>query len=349
MKSTINFGVIGVGVPDQNLGGHEVYNGIGEVHAHYVQRTPGARLIGGCGRSEANARRFGEKFGVPWTLDLDEFLANPELDAVAICTPSGTHGELAIRAARAGKHVVVEKPLEITTERVDAVIRACDEAGVKLAAVFPMRFSKGINALKEAIDGGEMGQIQTAIACCRRFREQPYYTGWRGTWALDGGGACMNQGIHLIDTLLYLLGDPAEVFAHTATLGHAIEVEDTATATVKFRSGTLAVLQCTTCAYPDFGTRLELHGMRGAAGLTGRAILFWNKADDPAFKPNPEEYREGEPGEEFPLHANVYADVVAALREEKPLRVDGREGRKAVALIEAIYESGRTGQPISFG
>jgi predicted dehydrogenase len=212
-----------------------------------------------------------------------------------------------------------------------------------------MRFSKAINAVKDSLDRGEMGSIQTAIACCRRFREQPYYSGWRGTWALDGGGACMNQGIHLIDTLLYLLGEPAEVFAHTGALAHDIEVEDTATATIRFRSGTLAALQCTTCAYPDFGTRLELHGMQGSVGLGARGLAFWNKASDPAFKPNPDDYREGEPGEEFPLHARVYEDVVTALRENRPLRVDGREGRRAVALIEAIYHSGRTGQPVAVG
>ncbi|HID06621.1 MAG TPA: Gfo/Idh/MocA family oxidoreductase, partial [Armatimonadetes bacterium] len=237
----IRFGIIGVGVPNQvSVGpiGADMYSGIAEWHARYINETPGCRVVAAASRTEAHVRLFAEKFnlGDNRYTDYRKMLERDDIDAVSICTPSGLHAQMGIDAANAGKHVLTEKPIDVTLEKADALIEACDKANVKLGVVMPLRFSKVVQFIKHALESGQLGKPLLANAFCRRYRTEVYYadSDWRGTWAMDGGGACMNQGIHVIDTYIYLLGNVKRIHARMGTLGHkALEVEDVAVADVE--------------------------------------------------------------------------------------------------------------------
>ncbi len=206
-------------------------------------------------------------------------LAHPGLDVVCVCTPSGAHQDPAVKAAQAGKHVVVEKPLEITLERCDAIIQACDKAGVRLCTIFPSRFTPANLDLKAAIDTGRFGRLTLGDTYVKWWRTQEYYDsgGWRGTWDLDGGGALMNQAIHNVDLLYWLMGDVDSIQAMTATLAHErIEVEDTAVACLRFQNGALGVIEAATSAYPGLLKRTEIHGDRGSARVEQDDITLWD-------------------------------------------------------------------------
>ena len=197
MGEGVRFGIIGCGEVGASLSGTDQYNGIGEWHARYIGEIPGAELVAVCDTNERNAQALAKKFGIKDVcLKYSDLIARRDVDVVNVCTPSGTHGEIAMAAAKAGKHVIVEKPMEVTLERADAITHACHEAGVKLQVVFPFRFGRGLQAVKAAIRKGMFGKILLSNALCRRYRGQGYYnkSSWRGTWGMDGGGACMNQG-----------------------------------------------------------------------------------------------------------------------------------------------------------
>jgi len=346
--SDIRFGIIGTGVPEQTLDGLPQYNGIAEWHAHYINETEGARVVACVSRTEAHAKRFAEKFGIEYYTDYRELLQRDDVDAVSICTASGAHAEAIIAAAEAGKHVLVEKPLDVTLEKCDAAIEACQKAGVMLSVSFTVRFVPAIGAIKEAVDRGDFGRLICGTAMCRRYRDEEYYaeSQWRGTWAWDGGGACMNQGIHTIDTFLWLFGPVESVYAQTDTLGHkALEVEDVACATLRFKSGAIANIQCTTCAYPDFREDIAVHGEKGSV-LWGDNGFRWEMMD-PEFKFNPDDYAVR--SEPYGRHRFFYADVVDALGNGRPPKVDGRQARVAVEVILAMYESARTGEVVRLG
>ncbi|HAZ63974.1 MAG TPA: gfo/Idh/MocA family oxidoreductase [Armatimonadetes bacterium] len=343
LDKTVNFAVLGVGVPNQNLGGHSVYNGIGEVHAHFISQTPGARLTACCDLNRDNGEAYARKFSCDFEHDYERLLARPDVDVVVVCTPSGLHGEHTERAARAGKHVIVEKPLEITLAKADSMLTAVRESGVKGVIVFPTRYYSAVNAVRDAINAGHFGTPALINALCLRYRDDVYYSGWRGTWALDGGGACMNQGIHMIDALLYLLDDLATVQARWDTIGHPkdlVEVEDVALALLTFRRGTLGTIQCTTCAWPDHGERIELHAMDGSVSLATHRVLDWQMAND-AHLPDLSTLVERD--EEFTGHRLLYLEAVPYFRGAGPCRCEIASGRRSLALIEAIYESARQG------
>jgi predicted dehydrogenase len=345
----VRFGIIGCGAVGQSMGGADVYNGIGEWHAKFINERPDARVVACADISEQNARAFAAKFGLDRIhTDHRELLAREDVDAVTICTPSGTHGAIAIAAAGAGKHALSEKPLETTIEKAEAAIAAHERAGTRLSVVFQNRFSRATQAIKKALADGTFGRPLIANAMCRRYRTEEYYarSGWRGTWAMDGGGACMNQGIHMIDTFIYLLGEPRSVYARTGTLGHAIEVEDGAAAVVAFASGCIGVIECTTCAYPDFGDSIVIHGERGSVEVEGlpATVKRWEPMDESQRRSLDEFVEPGH--EEYRLHRHVYDDFVDAILNDRPPSVDGREGLRSLRLIHAVYESGRTGKPL---
>ncbi|MBI2297967.1 MAG: Gfo/Idh/MocA family oxidoreductase [Armatimonadetes bacterium] len=344
MAETVNFAVIGVGVPNQNLGGHSVYNGIGEVHGHYLGETAGARLAACCDINADNGRAYAAKYGCEYFQSYDEMLAQDDIHAVSVCTPSGLHGRHALQAIRAGKHVIVEKPLDITLRGVDATLAEVERAGVRAVVVFPTRYYKGFSAVKAALDTGRFGTPAVINAISRRYRDDIYYRGWRGTWTMDGGGACMNQGVHMIDAVTWLLPDIDTVQARFDTLGHnrdLCQVEDTCVATLKFRRGTLGVIECTTCAYNDHGDRIDLHAMKGSASISGSTVTAWEMRDEPDFAFRPEDYEERH--EEFTGHRLLYNEVVPYFRDGAPCRCEIHSGRPAIALIEAIYASAREG------
>ncbi len=342
-----NFGLVGCGM-------------IAEYHARAISEIEGASVAAAFSRNPANAAKIADIApGCAVYDDLDRMLAHPGLDVVCVCTPSGAHLDPALKAARAGKHVVVEKPLEITVERCDAIIAACDSASVRLCTIFPSRFSPANLALKEAIDLGRFGQLTLGDTHVKWWRTQDYYDsgGWRGTWDLDGGGALMNQAIHNVDLLQWLMGDVEAVSAMTATLAHErIEVEDTAVAAIRFKNGALGVIEAATSAYPGVLKRTEIHGSRGSARVEQDDITLWDfdlkvPSDNDIYakmsagsgaKAGASDPR----GITHAGHRDQLADFLAAIDEGRPASVDGREGRKSVAIIRAIYESAREGREV---
>lgn len=341
------FGIVGCGM-------------IAEFHARAIAEIPGARLAAVMSRSEANGSRIAALAkGGPCPIDptIEAMLARPEVTVVCVCTPSGAHLEPAVAAARAGRHVVVEKPLEVTLPRCDAIIRACDEAGVRLAAIFPSRFSPANLALKDAIEAGRFGRLTMGDTAVKWWRSQEYYDSgkWRGTWELDGGGALMNQAIHNVDLLQWLMGEVASVQALTATLAHErIEVEDTAVALLRFRSGALGVIEASTSAHPGLLKRTEIHGDRGSARVEQDDITFWSFAEPIAGDADrliPTNSAVGGAADPKAIshagHRDQLADFLAAIDAGRPAFVDGREGRKAVEIIRAIYRSARLDQPVA--
>ena len=355
MSQVVRFGIIGCGEVGSSLSGTDQYNGIGEWHARYIREIPGAELAAVCDLNERNAQALAKKFGVKdFYLKYPELLARRDIDVVNICTPSGTHGEIAVAAARAGKHVILEKPMEVTLERADAITRACREAGVKLQVVFPFRFGRGMQAVKGAIGKGVFGKILLSNAACRRYRGQDYYkkSDWRGTWAMDGGGACMNQGIHIIDSYLYLMGAPRSVCAKMSTLGHpSAEVEDVAAAVIQFADGGLGMIEATTCAYPDFGDCIDLYGEKGSVILEGLPpqITRWEVMDSKERIHLKDYEEEDEPHNPYCLHRAVIANMVNAVREGVDPDINGMEGRKSLEVIGAIYRSAREGKEVKLG
>ncbi len=335
---------------------------IARFHARALAEVPDARLVALVSRRESNARAMATELNLDCALatDLNAVLARPDVQAVIITTPSGAHLEPAIAAAQAGKHVVVEKPLEITCERCDRIIDACARHGVNLCTIFPSRFGDANRTLKAAIDAGRFGRLTLGETTCKWWRPQSYYDegGWKGTQALDGGGALMNQAIHNVDLLLWMMGDVTHISGFTATLAHErIEVEDTAVACLRFANGALGVIEATTSVHPGLPKTIAIHGDRGTVVIEQDDVLRWELTpetpEDRAIKERFAQKTGASGGSSNPAaishvgHARQLADFVRAIQTNTAPLVDGREGRKAVAVIEAIYQAATTGRTVT--
>jgi predicted dehydrogenase len=329
---------------------------VARYHATAIERTPGARLVA-VGRSDpARVDETAAQFGVPCLTDEAVLLARDDVDAVCICTPSGLHAQQAIAAARAGKHVLVEKPIALTLADADAMIAACDRAGVRLGVALQRRTEPEFQRVQAAIAADELGRIVLGSINMPYLRLQSYYESadWRGTWALDGGGALMNQGIHLVDLLLWLAGDATEVRANAATLTHAIEVEDCVTATLRFANGALGSITATTAAAPGFPHRVEVYGDRGGVQIEGEQVVRWDVAgQEPQHRSTAEPIAAGAGASPTGIgaigHTRLLEDFVAAIRDGREPLASGREGRRSLALVLAVYEAARTGQAVQPG
>ena len=341
------FGIIGTGM-------------ISAYHAAAIGEIRGATLVGCYNHSPEKAKTFAEEHGCEAFDDVDALLNRPGIDVVCVLTPSGARRDYAVAAARAGKHVVVEKPIEVTLKRCDAIIDACDAAGVKLCTIMQSRFSPANQELKKAVEAGRFGTLTLGDTYVKWWRSQEYYDsgGWRGTYELDGGGAFMNQAIHNVDLLLWLMGDVAEVCAVTGTLAHErIEVEDTAVAAVKFAGGALGTLEATTAAWPGLLKKTEIHGTAGSAIVEQDDILLWDFKDkdrrDASIRKKFGRGNETSGGASDPKaishvgHREQLKDFLKAIDTGGTPLVDGREGRKSVELILAIYQSAWTGKRVA--
>src|SRR5688572_26535035 len=320
-------------------------------HFEAIAKIDGLELSAACDIVRERAAEAGERYGVPWFESFDEMLASVRCDAVALCTPSGLHPAHGISAARAGKHVICEKPMAITLDDADALVRECDGAGVHLFVVKQNRLNPAIQLLKRAIDRGRFGRLYLANTTVRWTRPQEYYdqAPWRGTWEFDGG-AFMNQASHYVDLIQWLVGPVESVVAKTATLARRIETEDTGVAVLRFRSGALGVIEVTMLTYPkNLEGSLTLLGERGTIRIGGTAVnriehwVFADSDEDDALVPqvatNPSSvYGFG--------HAGYYRNVLAVLRGEAAPETDGRAGRKSLELILGIYESAKTGRDV---
>lgn len=347
MPRPLGFAIVGCGM-------------IARFHARALQEVLDTRVVALVSRRRENAEKVAAESGI-LTCDIYQDLApalmRSDLDVVIITTPSGNHLEPAVAAAKAGKHVVVEKPLEITPERCDRIIDACDRAGVKLCTIFPSRFGAASVELKKAVDAGRFGKLTLGETTCKWWRTQQYYDegGWKGTQALDGGGALMNQGIHNVDLLLWLMGPVTHISGFTATLAHErIEVEDTAVACLRFANGALGVIQATTSVHPGLPKTIAIHGDAGTVVVEQDDVLRWDfkdgRPEDAAIKERFATKIGASGGSSNPAaishqgHARQLADFVRAIQFNSAPLVDGREGRRAVEVICGIYRAAQTGQ-----
>ena len=336
----LGFGIIGAGA-------------ICRLHLAAIEHCKGARLVGIADVSEERAKSAGEANRVPWYTDYNQLLANPEVDVVCVLTPSGSRAPVCTEAARAGKHVIAEKPLEVNLARADAIISECDRAGVKLAVISQLRFLPGVQAVADAVAQGKLGRPILGDAYVKWHRAQDYYDSatWRGTWALDGGGALMNQGIHYVDLLQWFMGSVLTVSGHVSTLvRQRIEVEDTAVACLTFAEGALGVIEACTSANVGRPARLELRGEHGTIVLEDGNVVFWGVDGEEAFVPPQAETGSGATN---PMaitalgHEAQISDMVDAINEDRLPVVDGREARKAIEIISAIYRSSESGRIVN--
>lgn len=340
MAQELGFAVVGCGK-------------ISNKHIHALTTLPGARLVTLYDIDHQRATAQAEKAsGILVAREFDEALSARGVDAVAICTPSGAHASLAIEAARAKKHVIVEKPLALTLEEADAMIDACDAAGVKLFVVKQNRYNRPVIAARRALDEGRLGRLFLGGARVLWHRNQDYYDSetWRGTWAHDGG-VCANQAAHHIDLLVWFMGDVVGVFATGATIMHDIETEDTATVLLRFRHGTTATIQATTCTQPrDLEGSIALFGTKGTIEIGGFAateLHTWMFTEE---RPEDESIRKewGSNPKEFAYnHVEFYRDVLQTIASGRRALIDGIEGRRSLEVIHAIYESIETGREVT--
>ncbi len=337
----MNFGIIGTGM-------------IGGFHAKAIAAMTGGELIGAAGRVLERTQAFAEQYGTKAYDDVAAMLADPQIDIVTIGTPSGAHFDPAMTAIEAGKHVVIEKPIEITTARIDQMIAAAEAKGVTIAAVLNRRFHPGMDAFKKAAAAGRFGKLTSASAYVKWYRDQAYYdsAAWRGTSALDGGGALMNQAIHTIDALLYLAGPVKSVQANTACLAHTdIEVEDIAVAIVEFKNGARGIIEGSTCSWSKDGhpARVQLAGTEGSVFLADEAFETWdfmNETDeDEAIRAQFMQGADAGLGANDPTAINFYQhqrnfeEIVNAIQQGREPSTAASEARKSVELIQAIYQS----------
>ncbi len=341
----MKFGIIGAGM-------------IGHFHAKAITAMTGGELHSAFDLRAEAADKLATEYGVKSHSDMAEFLADPELEIVTIGTPSGAHLDPALAALNAGKHVICEKPLEVTTERIDQLIDAAAKNGKTLAAVLNRRFHPGMTAFKKAADEGRFGQLTSASAYVKWYRDQAYYdsAAWRGTWALDGGGALMNQSIHTVDALIHLAGPVKSVQANAACLAHErIEVEDIVVAIVEFENGARGVIECSTCTWSKDGhpARVQLAGTEGSVFLADESFEIWDfkneKPEDAEIRRTLMRGQEAGLGANDPSAINFYQhqrnfeEVVNAIREGREPTTSSAEARKPVAVIRAIYESAQNG------
>jgi len=321
-------------------------------HAQAIAQTPGACLVGVVSRSPDKGRAFAAQHHIPViTATVEEMIARPDVQVINVTTPSGAHLEPALAAIRAGRHVVIEKPVETTPARVDQINAAAEKAGVKVAAIFQGRFGSGAQTVKAALSAGRLGRLVLASAYVKWHRAVEYYKSpWKGTWDLDGGGALMNQAIHGVDLLQWFAGLPAEVSGQVTRRVHTgIQADDTTV------DGALGTIEASTALWPGWSRRIELCGEHGSICLEDDHIARW---DFSKVAPGDDVIRNarrddalgsgaGVPGGiSLAGHLRQIGDLVAAVRDNRPPAIDGREGRKAVTLVHAIYESAKSGQSV---
>lgn len=338
-KTPLRIGIVGCGM-------------IANFHAYAIRTVQDTVLAGACSRSDASAEKFCAGQNIRKFASYAQMLASPDIDAVSLCTPSGDHCAQILQALEAGKHVVVEKPMCITLEECDRVIRKAEETGLTVCVISQHRFSDGIGEIRRAIGAGELGKIHCVQLTMHYFRPQSYYDSaeWRGTWALDGGGVLMNQGIHGVDMLCYLLGRPQSVSGFIATSGRNIEVEDTAAGAVRFENGVIGTIDASTCCAPGFPQRIVITCEKGRIVTQDDAIVEWTL-------PTPCQIEigvsAGGSGAGDPRaiymenHVRQFRNFAEAVLRNAPLNSDAREGKLPLEIILGIYRSSASGKTVT--
>ena len=344
---TYGFGVVGCGV-------------IGPRHAEVADALPNARFVACTDIIPDRAKALAQAHGGDFEPGLDALLSRDDVDVVSVCVPSGLHAEIGVRAAESGKHLVVEKPIDISLEAADRLIDGVQTAGVEMTVISQHRFDPGLVELRRLLDAGSLGRLVLGDARVKWYRSQAYYdsSDWRGTWALDGGGALMNQGVHYTDLLRWCMGPVSEVTAITATEAHEMETEDVALAVMRFSSGALGTLEASTAVFPGFRERLEVSGTEGTVVVEDGMIVareFTSEHSDVGLygaRVTSDAADAGASGASNPAsisndaHASQVADLLAAIDEGRPPLMTGGEARNALELVLAIYESARRRCPV---
>lgn len=341
MDKKLNVGIIGCGT-------------IARVHAQALTKSNNTTLNSVFSRTKKNAKAMGEEFNVKWYTDWSEFISDTNLTAVSICTPSGNHLDYGVLAASAGKHVIVEKPIEITIERAKKLINVCEDNKVALAVIYQSRFTPEIKSLNEKLKNDEIGKLFMGDAYIKWFRDQNYYDSgeWRGTITLDGGGTMINQAIHTIDLLQWFMGDIESIYGHIDTLTHErLEGEDNAVAVVRYKSGAMGIIQGSTSIQPAQARRIEIHGKNGTAILNGDkvSILKENNLDTSTNEKKGKSSGASSPLAGFSIepHRHQFEAISDAIRKGIEPPVSGHESLKSLAIVMAIYESSKTNQSIN--
>ncbi|MFO7947832.1 MAG: Gfo/Idh/MocA family oxidoreductase [Armatimonadota bacterium] len=338
------FGVLGCGV-------------ISDTHLDAIAKLPNAETIAVCDRVEEAAKSKAEKYGCEYYVDLDEMLKDDRIDVVNVVVPSGLHAPLGIQCADAGKHVICTKPIDVTLEKIDALIEAGERNNVKIGATHQFRGYTIYKKIKNYAETGKLGKLLYGNAKVPWYRTDEYYSdGWHGTKKLDGGGALMNQSIHYVDLLIWIMGDVEVLGGFADALDHdMIEVEDCATAALKFTSGAQGVIQGTTCTYQGHPAELEIHGTKGNIITVGEDIRLWEvEGEDTIFDPEAGEAggaakpEDGMKGEAVDAHTEQIGDLLDAVENDREPKLSAREARRAVEVILKIYESSETGRMVRF-
>jgi len=327
--------------------------GISETHARATGEIPGVEIAAFYGDNYEKTRQLSQRFGGTAYPEFETFLDHQPLDFVIIGSPSALHAKQGIAAARQGLHVLTEKPIDVSTARANELIYACDNSGVKLGVCFQDRVAPEIARLKEFVDDGRLGKPILVNGYVKWYRPPEYYTNsrWRGTRALDGGGALMNQGVHTVDLLLWLMGDVERVYARAVTALHDIEVEDTVVATLEFRNGAIGTLEAGTSIYPGYQRRVELTGSEGTIIMEHDRIVAADlRTPDPSLiSPSAGDQNASASSpivSDVSGHRRLIEDFLRAIENNGRPVCDGRDGKRSVELIEAIYESSRRGLPV---
>ncbi|MCD6593985.1 Gfo/Idh/MocA family oxidoreductase [Candidatus Bathyarchaeota archaeon] len=345
MTKTVNFGLIGTGV-----GATFCAQGLS-----MIADTGKAKLVAVTSRREERAKEFASKWKLDfWYTDYREMLEKAPIDAVIISAPHYLHYPMAIDSMKAGKHTLVDKPMAISVKETDGMINEAKKRGVKLGVILPSRFDPTYRKLKNAVEEGKFGQLILGEAVVEWSRTQEYYDNspWRGRWATEGGGALINQAIHTIDVLIWIMGSPKYLWAQIDTVAHKIEVEDIAVATVRFENGALGVIQGSTAIYPGLPTRLEIHGTKGTAIVEGETLKRWSVIGEEEIVEK--KVKEGLGSWASPEltpatnHAALIKDFAEAVLEDREPFVNGAEGKRSIEVIMAIYKSGRSGEVVKF-
>ncbi len=335
MGSTkLGFGIIGTGA-------------IASHHAKSIQELKDCKLVAVCSSSEGRAQEASVKFGVPAYSNLEEFLGRDDLDIISVCTQSGNHMEPIIVAAMAGKHIIVEKPLEVTVERASRIISVCHKQNVRLGVIFQNRFNPAYLQLKQAIRQGALGKLILGNAYIKWYRDEAYYrnSDWRGTLEGDGGAALINQGIHTIDLLLDIMGDVESVFGKVKTMVHDIEGEDIGIAMLDFKNGAMGTIEGGTSLYPGYKDRLEIFGENGSIIYEGGEIVSWNLKGEEGITNNADKISSSGASDpmsvDYRLHMAQIKEMVLAVRNGRDPEVNGESALKSLELITAIYKSSK--------
>ena len=331
------FGLIGCGA-------------ISHMHAGAVNSIEDAVLLACTDVNEKSLDEFSGKYGITPYDDVQKMLNDENVDVVSICTPSGLHKKFCIMCADAKKHIIVEKPMALTTKDCDEIIEACIRNNVKMEVISQNRFKDAFIHVKKIVEEGRLGKIVCADIYMKLYRSHEYYSSsnWKGTWKMDGGGALMNQGIHGVDILLFIMGKVKSVFGYARTLAREIEVEDTASAVVEFENGALGIIQGTTSVTPGYPRKLQINGDKGSIEIVDGDITVWDVEglDKPDFG------RVGSLSHNDPMafqidgHIKQIRDLIGAIGSNTKTSVDQYEGKKPVELITAIYESSKTGKQV---